>query len=161
MKHKVLAVLFSIAVGGLPPAGSAVGSSDCANAVEQEAFDTAFNLCKPLAQQGDAVGQYNLGWMYLSGQGVARDMAEALKWISRAAGRIIRRCLAKEPDRRYETALGLRNELEDLKNEIDSNDRRDAPARHPAKSRHWAFLGIVAVIGIVAIFALKYWSPDV
>jgi serine/threonine protein kinase len=33
-------------------------------------------------------------------------------------GRILRRCLEKDLDRRYQTALDLRNELEDLKNEI-------------------------------------------
>ena len=32
-------------------------------------------------------------------------------------GRIIRRCLAKDPDRRYQTALDIRNELEELKAE--------------------------------------------
>ena len=34
--------------------------------------------------------------------------------------RIIRRCLAKDPGRRYQTAADLRNELEDLKQEADS-----------------------------------------
>jgi hypothetical protein len=33
-------------------------------------------------------------------------------------GRILRRCLEKDLDRRYQTALDLRNELEDLRNEI-------------------------------------------
>jgi hypothetical protein len=33
-------------------------------------------------------------------------------------GRIVRRCLEKDPDRRYQSALDLRNELEDLKTEI-------------------------------------------
>ena len=35
-------------------------------------------------------------------------------------GRIIRRCLAKQPDRRYQTALDLRNELEELRSDVDS-----------------------------------------
>jgi len=33
-------------------------------------------------------------------------------------GRIVRRCLAKEPDRRYQSALDLRNDIEDLREEI-------------------------------------------
>ena len=40
--------------------------------------------------------------------------------LPRHAGRVIRRCLAKDPDRRYQTALDLRNELEELKAEVDS-----------------------------------------
>ena len=32
-------------------------------------------------------------------------------------GRILRRCLEKDLDRRYQTALDLRNELEDLRDE--------------------------------------------
>ena len=35
-------------------------------------------------------------------------------------GRIIRRCLAKEPDRRYQTSLDLRNDLQELKEDVDS-----------------------------------------
>src|SRR5262245_18697569 len=34
--------------------------------------------------------------------------------------RIVRRCLAKDPTRRYQTPVDLRNELEDLKQDIDS-----------------------------------------
>ena len=40
--------------------------------------------------------------------------------LPRDLGRIVRRCLAKDPDRRYQTALDLRNELEELKAEIDA-----------------------------------------
>ncbi len=37
------------------------------------------------AEQGRAVAQYNLGWMYLNGLGVPRDHAEAAKWYRMAA----------------------------------------------------------------------------
>ena len=37
-------------------------------------------------------------------------------------GRIIRYCLEKDPERRYQTAKDLRNELEDLKREVTSQD---------------------------------------
>jgi hypothetical protein len=46
-------------------------------------------------------------------------------------GRILRRCLNKEPERRYQTALDLRNELEDLGDEIARENGtvlRTAPA---------------------------------
>ena len=76
-------------------------------------------------------------------------------------GRIIRRCLAKDPDRRYQTALDLRNELEELKGEIDSGERHGATARPGQGTRHWALFGIIAVIAVAAVFALTQWKkPD-
>src|SRR5262249_11874593 len=42
--------------------------------------------------------------------------------MPRHLGRVISRCLAKEPDRRYQAALDVRNELEGLRGEIDSGE---------------------------------------
>ena len=42
--------------------------------------------------------------------------------MPRHLGRVVARCLAKEPDRRYQTALDVRNELEGLRAEIDSGE---------------------------------------
>jgi serine/threonine-protein kinase len=41
--------------------------------------------------------------------------------LPRHLGRIVSRCLAKEPDRRYQTALDVRNELEGLRDEVQSD----------------------------------------
>ena len=67
--------------------------------------------------------------------------------LPRHLGRIIRRCLAKDPDRRYQTALDLRNELEELKAEIDSGEpaagpgvaspRSDVPSKARGPCRRW------------------------
>ncbi|SEN84960.1 Sel1 repeat-containing protein [Roseovarius tolerans] len=48
-------------------------------------FATAIEKWRRLAEQGDAVAQFNLGTMYESGNGVTRDAAEALKWYRLAA----------------------------------------------------------------------------
>jgi Tol biopolymer transport system component len=42
--------------------------------------------------------------------------------LPRHLGRIVKRCLAKDPDRRYQTAVDLRNDLEGLKEEIESGE---------------------------------------
>ena len=39
----------------------------------------------PLAEQGDAGAQYNLGLMYRNGQGVPQDYKTAVKWYTLAA----------------------------------------------------------------------------
>jgi uncharacterized protein len=48
-------------------------------------FFTALSEWKPLAEQGDASAQYNLGLMYTNGDGVLKDYAEALKWYRLSA----------------------------------------------------------------------------
>ncbi len=48
-------------------------------------FATAIREWRPLAEQGNAKAQYNLGFMYRNGQGVPQDDAEAVKWYRKAA----------------------------------------------------------------------------
>ena len=48
-------------------------------------YQTAFKLWLPLAEQGDAQAQFNLGLMYDKGQGVKQDDVEAVKWYRQAA----------------------------------------------------------------------------
>ena len=56
---------------------------DTLNALEREDYETAYKLFLPLAEQGDADAQFNLGTMYYGGEGVPQDYAEAIKlWNS-------------------------------------------------------------------------------
>ena len=48
-------------------------------------YDTALKEFRPLAEQGFASSQFNLGLMYDKGQGVAQDYQEAMKWYRLAA----------------------------------------------------------------------------
>ncbi|MCZ6798923.1 MAG: hypothetical protein O7F12_00390 [Nitrospirae bacterium] len=48
-------------------------------------YETALKELRPLADQGDAVAQYNLGLMYGKGQGVAQDYVLAHMWVTLAA----------------------------------------------------------------------------
>ncbi len=48
-------------------------------------YKTALSEFKPLAMQGNALAQKNLGWMYFTGAGVTQDYAEAFKWYKKAA----------------------------------------------------------------------------
>jgi TPR repeat protein len=52
---------------------------------EKGDFATALRLWTPLAEQGDADAQNNLGLMYDKGQGVAQDYKTAVKWYTLAA----------------------------------------------------------------------------
>ena len=54
-------------------------------AYESGDYATALREWKPLAEQGNASAQYNLGVMYDNGQGVSEDDEEAVKWYTLAA----------------------------------------------------------------------------
>jgi TPR repeat protein len=47
-------------------------------------YRTAFRIWKPIAEQGDADAQYNLGVMYANGTGVAEDYVQAVYWYRKA-----------------------------------------------------------------------------
>ncbi len=54
-------------------------------AYERGDYATALREWTPLADQGVALAQNNLGGMYREGQGVPQDYAEAVKWYRLAA----------------------------------------------------------------------------
>ena len=55
------------------------------DAVDRGDYDTALKEWRPLAEQGEADAQHNLGIMYHQGKGVPQDYAEAAKWYRLAA----------------------------------------------------------------------------
>jgi Tol biopolymer transport system component/predicted Ser/Thr protein kinase len=70
-------------------------------------------------------------------------------------GRIIRRCLAKEPRKRYPTAQGLYNDLEGLKEELESGEHelegigtRDLAGER----RRWPWLAAIGAVAVAGIF---------
>ena len=52
---------------------------------QEKNYDAALKKSTPLAERGDADAQLLLGRMYLMGQGVTQDRAQALKWFQAAA----------------------------------------------------------------------------
>ncbi len=72
--------------------------------------------------------------------------------LPRELARIVRRCLAKEPGRRYQSAIDLRNELEELRQELAAGaaavhaiqDRGRLPAkpRQPRRLRAFSWIAV-------------------
>jgi TPR repeat protein len=48
-------------------------------------YATALREWRPLAEQGDALAQYNLGVLYRKGRGVPQDDVQARQWYANAA----------------------------------------------------------------------------
>ena len=84
---KRLLTTLVILTGLLGSAGAvwAQGFNKGLKAAQSGDFATALKEWKPLADQGDAVAQSNLGVMYDNGKGVTQDSAEAVKWYRKAA----------------------------------------------------------------------------
>ena len=84
-------------------------------------------------------------------------------------GRIVRRCLAKDPARRYQSTDDLRNELRDLKEDSESGEIAGAgvsaagdPPAPPARPglRSPAVLGVGAVVTAGAVLSGFLWLKE-
>jgi TPR repeat protein len=75
-----IVVAFSVVV-----AVSAEPFQDGISAYKRGDYAAALEIFRPLAEEGNAKAQANLGLMYYKGEGVPQDYAEAAKWYRRAA----------------------------------------------------------------------------
>jgi Tol biopolymer transport system component len=92
------------------------------------------------------------------------SVTEANPDIPRDLGKIIKRCLAKDPDRRYQSAKDVRNELEELKQDLASGELEEVtvPARRSPMVKWLAAASVtllVALVGTIAYF-LRPFSTD-
>ena len=84
--------------------------------------------------------------------------------LPRHLGRIIQHCLEKDPERRFQSAKDIRNELEGLRGEVDSGALEPTPSGSgltfrepmPGRKTRWVlYAGIAAIVAVVALVA--YW----
>jgi serine/threonine-protein kinase len=93
---------------------------------------------------------------------VIKDVPHALSSIRaglpQELSRIVRRCLAKDPARRLQSALDLRNEMEDLRRELDSgelrNDVRAVSSVFAGRSRALGATLVVVAVLVAAVIVL-------
>lgn len=82
----IVAIAFGFVL--LFPLASARADFEAARAAYARGdFATAFDQWGVLSRAGDPAAQYQLSRLYAEGLGTARDEAEALRWIKRAAER--------------------------------------------------------------------------
>lgn len=48
-------------------------------------FVAAFQEWEPLARQGDASSQFQLGWLYIEGNGVPQNLEQGVQWYTQSA----------------------------------------------------------------------------
>ena len=78
-----LALIAALVFGLTAPAWA--GLDEGVAAYDRGDYATALREWRPLAEQGNANAQVNLGLMYDNGRGVPQDYAEAMRWFRKAA----------------------------------------------------------------------------
>jgi serine/threonine protein kinase/Tol biopolymer transport system component len=80
--------------------------------------------------------------------------------VPREISRIIRRCLAKDPEDRYQSAKDLRNDLGDLRQELSSGEIAAPYAVGPSRrTRRWTALAAAgALIAMSGWVAGQFWN---
>jgi tetratricopeptide (TPR) repeat protein/TolB-like protein/predicted Ser/Thr protein kinase len=94
--------------------------------------------------------------------------------LPRHLSRIVNHCLAKEPDRRYQSALDVRNELDELRREVSSGELEMASSHSgitpapslpsaSARPRIGPLVGVLAIVAIAVVLAVWWFgrgTPD-
>jgi len=85
VKRFIVTLLFSTLLLVFPNSPTADSLEAATQAYKAGDYKKALEILKPLAENGHASAQYNLGIMYDNGRGVPQDYAEAVKWYRKAA----------------------------------------------------------------------------
>jgi TPR repeat protein len=80
-------MLFALVLSIVHPLIAGAAETNGIAAFERHDYAAALRLLRPLAEQGDAKAQTDLGFMYHNGWGVQKDSREAAKWFRKAAER--------------------------------------------------------------------------
>jgi serine/threonine protein kinase/tetratricopeptide (TPR) repeat protein len=79
--------------------------------------------------------------------------------LPRHLGRIVARCLEKEADRRYQSALDLRNDLEGLQHELESaRSVGTNPEKAPHGRRPIRIIATIVAAAVIAVVGWQLWS---
>jgi TPR repeat protein len=81
MKNISIASLVVILFLCIPHVGVAGQIEDADAALKRQDYATALKLLRPLADKGDAMAEFDLGFIYEDGKGVPQNCTEAAKWF--------------------------------------------------------------------------------
>jgi len=83
MTRRLMILIVALIVGLAAPAWA--GLDEGMAAYERGDYEAALREWRPLAEQGNADAQNNLGTLYRHGEGVEQDYGEAVRWYRKAA----------------------------------------------------------------------------
>jgi len=81
MRH----IFFFLLIVMLSPISWGADFNKGVDAYERGDYATALREMTPFAEQGNAIAQYGLGLIYANGEGIEKNLTEAMKWYRKAA----------------------------------------------------------------------------
>ena len=81
MRH----IFFFLLIVMLSPISWGADLGKGVDAYERGDYATALREMTPFAEQGNAIAQYGLGLIYANGEGIEKNLTEAMKWYRKAA----------------------------------------------------------------------------
>ena len=87
-----------------------------------------------------------------------RAVTELNAGLPRDVWRVVRHCLAKDPDRRYQTAKDLRNDLDELAQSLSSGELAAVTVAPAAQRSPWRMRAALAVALLALLGALAAWQ---
>ena len=91
-------IAIALSLAAIAPPATAQDFQKGVDAYNRGNYAAALREWRPLAEQGNASAQYNLGFMYSNGRGVPEDDTEAVRWY---------RLAAEQGDAKAQTNLGI------------------------------------------------------
>lgn len=83
-----------------------------------------------------------------------RPISEINRSLPRDMERIVRRCLVKDLDHRYQSAKDLRNELEELKRDLEPRGRQALPGAFSIETLRMRLVPLVVTVGTIAVITV-------
>jgi eukaryotic-like serine/threonine-protein kinase len=156
------ATVTQVAGVGLSMPGAILGTA--AYMAPEQASGGKVDARSDIFSYGAMLYEMATGTKAFSGTSVADTLAAVLRaqpiapmqlvtTLPRELEPLILRCLKKEPERRYQTAIDVKNELQEIKEESDSGTLGASSAARPR--RRW--VPIAAAAGVLSIAATMYW----
>jgi serine/threonine protein kinase/Tol biopolymer transport system component len=72
--------------------------------------------------------------------------------------RLVKKCLTKDPARRYQSVLDVRNDLEEIREDLESPDHAGGPGKQ-RRPWFWLTAGLAAGLIVAAAASFAYWLP--
>ena len=89
------------------------------------------------------------------------SVAETRPELPRELSKIVQRCLAKEPTRRLQSVLDVRNELEELKADLSSGELQETvAAARPSVNKWLAALAVVSLGALAVVLVYFLRAPE-
>jgi eukaryotic-like serine/threonine-protein kinase len=164
-----MATVTQVPAAGLSMPGAILGTA--AYMSPEQASGEKVDARSDIFSYGAMVYEMATGAKAFSGTSVAETLAAVMRAqptaptqitsaLPRELERLILRCLKKEPERRYQTILDVKNELVEIKEESDSGTLGAPAVQHHRRWIPIAAAALVLSVGVAGTIAYRFLRPS-